>query len=174
MIQTLQTRRPPRLTAWALAILLALPLMTTLTGCGRGGNNATDNAPTNTSPANTPGSATAPTKPGMSNTKKAVIVLAGAALLYYIYRKHQASQQAQGGAGGQQLYRSKNGGIYYRNAQHQPVWVTAPAQGVSVPADQLQKYAPDYQQYQGQDVPPAPSGYATQPATEYDPSLASG
>jgi hypothetical protein len=38
MIQTLQTRRPPRLVAWALAALMAGPILTGMTGCGN--NNA--------------------------------------------------------------------------------------------------------------------------------------
>ncbi|MBV9851758.1 MAG: hypothetical protein JO250_18975 [Armatimonadetes bacterium] len=111
---------------------------------------------------------------GMSTGKKVVIVLAGAALLYYLYRKHQAAQQAQGAAAGgrPQLYRSRNGGIYYRDAQHRPVWLTVPNRPVQVPAADVQRYAPNYQQYQGRPVPPAPPGYRVQPFNQYDPSLA--
>ena len=167
-----------RAVAWLIAGCIALPLAA---GCGSKGDQ-TSSAPTQTiapAPTNTPGSAmTTPAqapKPGMSNTKKAVIVLAGAALLYYLYKKHQAQQQAAGNAGAQgQLYQSRNGGIYYRDAQHRPVWVTAPAQQVQVPASDVQQYAPDYQQYQGRPVPPVPPGYRTQDATQFDPSLANG
>ncbi len=167
-----------RAVAWLIAVCMMLPLAA---GCGSKGDQSssapTQNvapAPTDTSGANTAAPAQTP-KPGMSNTKKAVIVLAGAALLYYLYKKHQAQQQAAGATGAQgQLYQSKNGGIYYRDAQHRPVWVTAPAQQVSVPAADVQQYAPDYQQYQGRPVPPAPPGYRTQDATQFDPSLASG
>ncbi len=115
-------------------------------------------------------------RPGMS-TKEKVVLLAGAALLYYLYKKHQAAEQntAAGGQtagqGNAQLYRSANGGIYYRNAQHQAIWVTAPSGGVSVPASQVQQYAPDYQQYSNQPAPAAPAGAQTQSATQYDPSL---
>ena len=110
----------------------------------------------------------------MSTGKKVVIVLAGAALLYYLYKKHQAAQQAQGEtAGGQpQLYRSSNGGVYYRDAQHNPVWLTVPSQPVSVPAEQVRQYAPDYRQYQGQPAPSVPPGAAQQSVTQYDPNLA--
>ena len=121
-------------------------------------------------------------RPGMS-TKEKVVLLAGAALLYYLYKKHQAAEQAQtaggqtamanggSGQGNAQLYRSSNGGIYYRNAQHQAVWVTAPSGSVSVPASQVQQYAPDYQQYSNQATPAPPAGAQTQSATQYDPSL---
>ena len=188
MIQTLQTRRPPRLLAWALATLMAGPVLLGLTGCGNngsggGGQTASQPAqPTDTSaggpaaaPNDTTTAATTPPKPGMSTGKKVVIVLAGAALLYYLYKKHQAAQQAQAGqtAGATpQLYRSSNGGVYYRDAQHNPVWLTVPSQPVQVPADDVQRYAPDYQQYRGQPAPAAPAGAAQQSFTQYDPSLA--
>jgi len=177
---TRQTTRPwTRLVALGLVFLFALPL---IAGCGSKGDQ-TASAPSGTT-APPPGamSATPPpmtntpaAKPGMSNTKKAVIVLAGAALLYYLYKRHQAQQQAAGGAGANgspQLYRSRNGGIYYRDAQHRAVWVTAPAQQMQVPASEVQQYAPDYSQYQGQPAPPAPAGYRTQSFSQLDPSLA--
>ena len=183
MIQTLQTRRPPRLLAWALATLMAGPVLFGLTGCGNNGagGGQPDHEPGRPRHQRAPPlppqhdrrQHAAPAKPGMSTGKKVVIVLAGAALLYYLYKKHQAAQQAQAGAGGQpQLYRSSNGGVYYRDAQHNPVWLTVPNQPVSVPADQVQQYAPDYQQYQGQPAPAAPPGAAQQSVTQYDPSLA--
>ena len=186
MIQTLQTRRPPRLLAWALAALMAGPLLVGLTGCGHGGSGGTDQT-TTAPPANTGGpapmadtsgangtNATAPPKPGMSTGKKVVIALAGAALLYYLYKKHQAAQQAQGGqaAGQSQLYRSANGGVYYRDAQHRAVWLSVPNQAVQVPQEDIQRYAPDYQQYQGQPAPSAPAGAPQQSFNQYDPSLA--
>ena len=173
------TTQYPRLLALVLAASLALPAVALTAGCGSKGGGTSDTAPSTASPgastSSGPAAGAPAAKPGLSTGQKAVIVLAGAALLYYLYKKHQASQQAQGtaGAGGQQLYRSKNGGIYYRDPQtHKAIWVTAPAQGVSVPADQVQQYAPDYQQYQNQPAPPAPAGYQTQSATEFDPSLA--
>ena len=106
------------------------------------------------------------------------VVLAGAALLYYLYKKHQAAQQAAGGTQGNsvqpQLYRSVNGGVYYRDPQNpqKVTWLTAPGQPVSVPAGDVQKYAPDYQQYQGQPAPAPPAGAAQQSFSQYDPSTA--
>ena len=184
MIHTLQTRRQPRLLAWALALSLGGPLMAGLAGCGSKNSGAgqtasapapdMSNAPTMTGQATQPA---APAKQGMS-TRNKVIILAGAALLYYLYKKHQAAQQAQAGtqaSGAQpQLYRSQNGGVYYRDPQNpqKVTWLTVPNQPVQVPAGDVQQYAPDYQKYQGQAVPAVPAGQASQPATQYDPSLA--
>ena len=84
------------------------------------------------------------------STKQKVVLLAGAAALYYLYKKHQNAQ----GAGPQgQYYRSKNGGIYYRDPKNPKIvhWVTAPQQPIQVPAD-------EYQRYTGQ---PAPTGGGT-------------
>lgn len=118
----------------------------------------------------------APRKPGMSTGQK-VLLVGGAALLYYLYKKHQASVAAKSpaignpnvAANGQtpQLYRSKNGGVYYRDAQHRPVWLTVPSQPVQVPAADLQRYAPDYNSYRGP-APSAPAGYRTQQFEDFD------
>lgn len=109
----------------------------------------------------------------MSTRKKAVLI-GGAALLYYLYKKHQANREQANAttrpAPGQvarnqrtpQLYRSKNGGVYYRDAQNRPVWLTVPQQSVQVPASEIERYAPDYQQYNGP-APAAPRGYRTEP-----------
>ncbi len=117
-------------------------------------------------------------KPGMSTGKK-VMLLGGAALLYFLYKKHQANAAAKRTAAGQvagnyqaapQLYRSKNGGIYYRDAQKNPVWLTAPQQGLQVSAQDVQRYAPDYNDYGGP-VPAAPRGYRVQRFDQFDPNL---
>lgn len=187
MRQTLQTSRPPRLLAWTLAVLMGVPLLTGLAGCGSkdsgAGQTASSPAPDTsaapgTSTMTSPAAQThAQAKQGMS-TRNKVIILAGAALLYYLYKKHQAAQQAQGGAqtsGAQpQLYRSSNGGVYYRDPQNpqKVTWLTVPNQPVSVPASDVQQYAPNYQQYQGQPAPAAPAGQPQQSFTQYDPSLA--
>lgn len=127
-------------------------------------------------------------KKGMSTGKKVALV-AGAALLYYLYRRHVASQQAAqasqpatgtaptattaaNNSAHPQLYRSRNGGIYYRDAQGKPVWLTVPSQPVAVSTADLQKYAPDYQQYQGKPAPAAPAGYRTQSFSSFDPTAA--
>lgn len=191
MIQTLQTRRPPRLLAWTLATLMVGPLLVGLAGCGSknaGTSQTADNsmAPSTLPNASAPNTSTmsgsngrpmAPVKQGMS-TRNKVIILAGAALLYYLYKKHQAAKQAQAGAQGNgaqpQLFRSQNGGVYYRDPQNpqKVTWLTVPNQPVQVPASDVQQYAPDYQQYQGQAAPAPPAGQASQSITQYDPSLA--
>lgn len=193
MIQTLQTRRPPRLLAWTLATLMVGPLLIGLAGCGSKDTSASQTVPTQAaqnSYASPNGSVNQngasamsgqPMQPqakhGMS-TRNKVIILAGAALLYYLYKKHQAAQQAQAGTqanGAQpQLYRSSNGGVYYRDPQNpqKVTWLTVPNQPVQVPAGDVQQYAPDYQKYQGQPAPAVPAGQASQSATQYDPSLA--
>jgi len=113
---------------------------------------------------------------GMS-TKKKVVLLAGAALLYYLWKKHQANQarknaMANGGVAANarqpQLYRSKNGGVYYRDAQGKAIWLTVPQQGMQVPADDVVRYAPDYARYRGP-AQRAPRGYQAQPFSQYDP-----
>ena len=129
------------------------------------------------------------------STGKKVVAVAGLALLYYLYRKHQAkvAQQAEtantpnmapGGtsAGGTttaaarrpQLYRSKNGGVYYREGT-KAVWLTVPRQAVQVSQEELAQYAPDYKQYQGQRAPARPSrNYRTQSFSDFDPDVMSG
>ncbi|MCW3062453.1 MAG: hypothetical protein JWQ02_4274 [Capsulimonas sp.] len=159
-----------RLISLALIATLAFPTLAMTAGCG----SKTDTAPPPSSSG--PMMSTTPTaqqRPGMS-TKQKVVLLAGAALLYYLYKKHQASQnQTTPGASPQgQLYQSKNGGIYYRNAQHKPVWVTAPSGGVQVPADQVQRYAPDYGRFQNVPAPAPPAGEPTASALDFDSSLA--
>lgn len=109
-------------------------------------------------------------------TKQKLIALGGAALLYYLYKRHQANR-AQAPVNGTstarqpQLYRSKNGGIYYRDTQGKPVWLTVPQQNMQVPLEEVRRYAPDYAQYRGP-APAAPRGYRTEPfSTLYGGSL---
>jgi len=122
-----------------------------------------------------------PAHKGMS-TRTKVVILAGAALLYYLYKKHQAKVAAQQAADTQnqqnqqaqparmpQLYRSKNGGIYYRDPQGKPIWLTVPSQSVRVPASDVRRYAPDYSQYRGP-APAVPDGYKTQSFNDFDPN----
>jgi hypothetical protein len=118
--------------------------------------------------------------PRQMTTKKKVVLVAGIALLYYLYRKHQMTTQrtaqANATAAAQkppQLYRSKNGGVYYRDPQGKPVWLTVPSQGMQVSTDDLNQYAPDYAKHQGP-APATPSGYKAQSFTSYDPSLVPG
>jgi len=146
--------RTPRTSRWmalSLAFSLALPAVAMTAGCGNKGDNAqqTDNsAPAG--PNSGPMSNAAPAKPGLSGKQK-VVLLAGAALLFYIYKKDKANNAAaaNGTPGGKpQLYQEEQGAnkgaIYYRDANHQVHWLKAPAQGMQVPADQVQQYLPGY------------------------------
>ncbi len=144
------TRAPrSRWIAVSLAFSLALPAVAMTAGCGNKGNNAqqTDNSAPIGPMADTNA---APAKPGLSGKQK-LVLLAGAALLFYIYKKDKANNAAaaNGAPGGKpQLYQEEKGpnkgAIYYRDANHQVHWLKAPAQGVQVPADQVQQYLPDY------------------------------
>lgn len=71
------------------------------------------------------------------STGKKVVILAGAAALYYLYKKHQNAKTETGPDS--QYYLSKNGRVYYRDAEHRAHWVTPPPGGITVPADQAQE-----------------------------------
>ena len=99
-------------------------------------------------------------KKGLSTGQKVGITLVGAAALYYLYRQHQNSQKE--GAQGK-YYLSKNGRVYYRDAQGKPHWVSPPSGGVQVPESEAQQYQ-NFQGYNGRstgrtlsDVAPAGS-----------------
>ena len=79
---------------------------------------------------------------GISTTAK-VAVLAGAAALYYMYKHHQTAGAETGE--NSQYYLSKNGRVYYRDAEHRAHWVTPPPQGIQVPEAE----AAAYQGFQG-------------------------
>ncbi len=70
-------------------------------------------------------------------------ILAGAAALYYLYNQHK-NRQEQGPEG--QYYLSKNGRVYYRDAQHRAHWVTPPPEGIRVPEAEARQYR-DFQGY---------------------------
>jgi hypothetical protein len=71
------------------------------------------------------------------STGKKLAILGGAAALYYLWKKHQNSQGV-GPTG--QYYRSRNGRVYYRDSKGNPVWVTPPAGGIRVPAEEAPVY----------------------------------
>jgi hypothetical protein len=75
---------------------------------------------------------------GMSSRTKKLVVLAGAAALYYLYKKHQNAKATEGVDG--QYYLSKNGRVYYRDADHRAHWVTPPPGGITVPEDEAAAY----------------------------------
>ena len=76
------------------------------------------------------------------STRNKVVVLAGAAALYYLYKHHQKATE-QGAEG--QYFLSKNGRVYYRDAEHRAHWVTPPPGGIAVPESE----AAQYQGFQG-------------------------
>lgn len=84
-------------------------------------------------------------KTGMTTTQKGVL-LAGAAALYYLYKHHQKAAAAAGEEG--QYYLSKNGRVYYRDAEHRAHWVTPPPEGIRVPESEANEYS-SFQGYQG-------------------------
>lgn len=86
----------------------------------------------------------APDRPRLSTGKK-VVILAGAAALYYLYKHHKNAAQKEGAEG--QYYLSKNGRVYYRDAEHRAHWVTPPPGGIAVPEAE----AADYRGFQGYD-----------------------
>ena len=85
-------------------------------------------------------------KKGLSNAQKVGITLAGAAALYYIYNQHK-NKQEQGPQG--KHYLSKNGRVYYRDADKRAHWVTPPPEGIKVPESEAAAYR-DFQGYNNQ------------------------
>ncbi|MBG1261413.1 hypothetical protein [Nostoc commune] len=130
-----------RLFAVLLSALLMVPL---LSSCGGGSKTATpppvdDTIGRTVSDRNTTNQPEA--KKGMGTGQK-VALLAGAAALYYMYNQHQNAPKE--GAEGK-YYLSKNGRVYYRDAEKRAHWVTPPAEGIRVPESEAQQY----RQFQG-------------------------
>jgi hypothetical protein len=124
----------------ALGLALALT-SSTLLGCSRG----TPPPPVDDTQGGRSSYPTQPQRRGMSTGQK-LALLAGAAALYYLYNK-QKNARGTGPTG--QLYRSKNGRVYYRDKDGRAHWVTPPPGGIRVPADEAQQYS-GYQGYNGQ------------------------
>jgi hypothetical protein len=124
-----------RLFAVLLSALLMVPL---LSSCGGGSKNASVPPPVDDTVSRTVSDRTNQTeaKKGLSTGQK-VAILAGAAGLYYLYNQHKNAPQE--GAQGK-YYLSKNGRVYYRDAEHRAHWVTPPAEGIRVPESEAQKY----------------------------------
>lgn len=131
-----------RLFAVLLSALLTVPL---LSSCGGGSKNASAPPPVDDTVGRTVSDrkATSQTeaKKGLGTGQK-VALLAGAAALYYMYNQHKNASQE--GAQGK-YYLSKNGRVYYRDAEHRAHWVTPPSEGIRVPESEAQKY----RQFQG-------------------------
>jgi hypothetical protein len=158
----MKTIRNGWLTSRAMALLAATVMAAPiLAGCGS--NNAADNRPAgaNLPPIDdsraqrygNPGGnygygqpSGTPARSGGLSTGKKLALLAGAAALYYMYRKNQ-EKKATGQLNGEPLYYlSKNGRVYYRDANGQAHWVTPPPQGIQVPAQEALQYR-DFQGY---------------------------
>jgi hypothetical protein len=124
-----------RLFAVLLSALLMVPL---LSSCGGGSQKASVPPPVDDTVGRTVSDRTNQTeaKKGMGTGQK-VALLAGAAALYYMYNQHKNAPQE--GAQGK-YYLSKNGRVYYRDAEHRAHWVTPPAEGIRVPESEAQKY----------------------------------
>ena len=116
-----------------ISLFLASVMIFTLAGCSSGGPDPASNYGGGTmggaSPAQQP-------QQGMS-TKTKVALLVGAAALAYMYNKNK-NNKGRGPQG--QYYRSKNGRVYYRDAQGKAIWVTPPQGGIRVPANEAQRY----------------------------------
>lgn len=157
----MKTNRKGWLASRAMAFLAAGVLVAPiLAGCGS--NNAADNRPAgaNLPPIDdsramrygNPGGNYGygqpqgiPSRRGMSTGQK-LAVLAGAAALYYMYRKNQEKKSTGQLNGEPVYYLSKNGRVYYRDANGQAHWVTPPPQGIEVPATEAMQYR-DFQGY---------------------------
>lgn len=145
----MNTKRCLRPTALFVALLMVFPIL--LMGCGGKSDNGANLPPIDDTRGGTvtPASAPVNTPPqqhtGLS-TKQKVVLLVGAAALYYMYKKHKDAQNQTANV---QYYLSKNGRVYYRDANHQAHWVTPPAQGFQVPEDEAQEFR-DFQGYNNQ------------------------
>lgn len=151
-----------RPTALVLSAFLTCPLFA---GCGHRQSGAVappiDDTRGGSQTYSAPGNTQA--HQGLSTGQK-VALLAGAAGLYYLYRQHQ-NKAGEGPQG--QYYLSKNGRVYYRDAQHRAHWVTAPSQGIKVPESEAQDYrgfqgynnSPSGRSLAGLGNAPAPAGY---------------
>lgn len=136
----LKSQTGVKVASWLLSSLLLMP---SLVACG-GNKSSVDDSRTVAAPNAAPGTAPQQNKKqGLSTAQKAGITLAGAAALYYIYNQHKKSQAQKGQQ--PQYYLSKNGRVYYRDAQKQVHYVTPPKGGIQVPADEAQQY----EQFQG-------------------------
>lgn len=145
--------------AWLLTVLLTVPLFA---GCGGSQSNAPPppvddtrgGTVSNPPPGNQPQA-----RRGLSTGQK-VAILGGAAALYYLYNR-QKNAKGQGAEG--KYYLSKNGRVYYRDAEGRAHWVTPPQGGIRVPEAEAQQYR-DFQGYNNSptgrdltDLQPAPA-----------------
>lgn len=145
MIAINPSRKVLRPMAWVLSVLLTVPF---LSACGGGSRQSNVPPPpvddTRGGTVSNPQGANQPEarKKGLSTGQK-VAILGGAAALYYLYNRHK-NRQEKGAQG--KYYLSKNGRIYYRDAENRAHWVTPPPEGIQVPESEAQQYR-DFQGY---------------------------
>jgi len=154
MKKTLEIKPRTRLFSALLTILLTFPLFA---ACGDSQVTSADQPSTYNPRAETynprsdrqyaPPQNRTRVNQGLNNKQK-VAILAGAAALYYLYNQHR-NRQEQGPEG--QYYLSKNGRVYYRDAQRRVHWVTPPAEGIRVPEAEARRYQ-DFQGYNGRET----------------------
>lgn len=116
-------------------------LLVPLAGCG------SPAPPPTTSSAPPPAiGAVNPNRPSMGlSGKQKVVLLTGAAALFYYYQKSKKATAAQYGGQAVQYYRSKNGGIYYRDPKtHKAQFVTAPSANYQQSVDPGELQGADY------------------------------
>ena len=133
--------RPRRSISLVLASALAAAPLAACRDRNREPPPAVDDTRSNYAPREAP--TPAPDKPGMS-TRTKVVILAGAAALYYLYKHHKNAAQKEGVEG--QYYLSRNGRVYYRDAEHRAHWVTPPSAGIPVPESEAAEFR-DFQGY---------------------------
>lgn len=131
-----------KVVSWLLSSLLLIP---SLAACGGGSRESAGDSRTISAPNGAPGTVPQGKKQGLTNTQKVGVTLAGAAALYYLYNQNQRKKAQAQNNGQPQYYLSKNGRVYYRDAQKQVHWVSPPKGGIQVPAEEAQRY----QEFQG-------------------------
>ncbi|NJM70081.1 MAG: hypothetical protein HC862_07520 [Scytonema sp. RU_4_4] len=130
-----------------LSALLTVPV---LSSCGGGSQTSAPPPPVDDTAGrnvNYPQSANQPqqAKRGLTTGQKVAITLVGAAALYYLYNQRK---NAQGKGPQGKYYLSKNGRVYYRDAQNRAHWVSPPPEGIRVPESEAQQYR-DFKGYNG-------------------------
>jgi hypothetical protein len=121
-------RRTGRVTAWALIVALLAPLAFAA-GCG-GGPSRVNAPPIDDSGFGYNRPMGAPVPPAGMTTRQKLVTLAGA-----------AAHNSQPGVNAQnQYYLSRNGRVYYRDANGQAHWVTPPKDGIRIPENEAAQY----------------------------------
>ncbi len=139
--------RRSRFMALLLTTLLTFPF---LSACGSKESSAppppVDNTRAGGVQTNRGSTPSPQAKKGLNNAQKVGITLAGAAALYYIYNQYK-NKQEKGPQG--KHYLSKNGRVYYRDAQNRVQWVTPPPEGIKVSESEAAAYR-DFKGYNNQ------------------------